>query len=325
MSLIDTLCPLPRRPMSEEQTAFASQLPAHGIHVAVVHENQAIRHGLVRLLGDDQRLHLMDPVARIPELQTAGLSFDVCLAGLPQTAAADEFTDLVNKVPCVVWTSARHWRPWIAPWVWGAKDVVGDEVGRVPLADALWGAVFDPCEMHPQLAGAILAGVSASGLPVSPALTDVLSHVAEGRRVRSALSLADTSATDYMASLTALRTAFDRAGLGVLQSDENGRPGTGEKPAFEPSVIPPEALMLSSRVREVLRYYADGYNYEEISQILSIGELTVKTHVLTAMDKFGITANRTSEVRLLFAIYVSGRHRKPDLIRRRLDNLRSVS
>jgi DNA-binding NarL/FixJ family response regulator len=305
--------------------SFAGERADHGIHVAVVHANQAVRHGLVRLLADDQRLHLMDPIARISELRTAALSFDVCLAGLPEAAAADEFTDLVSKVPCVVWTSARHWRPWVAPWVWGARDVVGDEVGRVPLADAVWGAVFDPGQVHPQLAGAILAGVSASGLAVSSALTDVLSHVAEGRRVRSALSLTDASVADYVVGLNELRAAFNRAGLGVLPPSEDGRPGTDEGHTFEPSVIPPEALMLSSRVREVLRYYADGYDYEEIAQMLTIGESTVKTHVLGAMDKFGITANRTSEVRLLFAMYVSGRHRKPELVRRRLDNLKSTS
>jgi DNA-binding CsgD family transcriptional regulator len=324
MDLMDTMCPLSHGLAAEERTAFAGEPADQGLHVAVVHANQAVRHGLVRLLADDQRLHLMDPVARISQLRTSGLSFDVCLVGLPEADAADEFTVLVTKVPCVVWTSARHWRPWVAPWVWGARDVVGDEVGRVPLADAVWGAVADPGEMHPQLAGAIIAGVSASGLPLSPALTDVLSHVAEGRRVRSALSLADTSVADYVAGLTALRAAFGRAGLGVLSSDEGGRPGIDEKHAFEPSLLPPEALMLSSRVREVLRYYADGYDYEEIAQILTIRESTVKTHVLAAMDKFGIIANRTSEVRLLLAMYVSGRHRKPDLIRRRLENLKNA-
>jgi DNA-binding CsgD family transcriptional regulator len=306
----------------------------HRLHVAVVHTDKAVRHGLAWLLGHDSRLHLMDPVAGLAELQAAGMRFDVCVLGLPETISADELTDLIGRVPCVVWTSARHWRSRVAPWVWGARDVLGEEVGRVPLADTVWDAAHNPYEMHPLLARAILAGVSASGVHASAALLDVLGHVAEGRRVLPALSSAGASVAEYVADVTALRAAFDRAGLGVIPAgeadmptaddDDDGR-NTGRMHAFEPSGIPPEALMLSARVREVLRYYADGYDYEEIGRILSIGETTVKSHVLGAMDKLGITANRTSEVRLLFAMYVSGRHRKPDLVRRRLDNLRTAS
>jgi DNA-binding NarL/FixJ family response regulator len=323
---LDTTCqwqPTVTTLAAESRTVPAWEGVDHRLHVAVVHEDQAIRHGLARLLEHDPRLHLMDPVARISELRTAGLRFDACVLGLPETTAIDEITDLICGVPCVVWTSARHWRPWVAAWVCGARDVLGEDVGRVPFADAVWDAVHNSHEIHPQLARAILAGVTASGLPLSSALADVLGCVAEGRRVLSALSAVSTSVAGYVAEIAALRAAFDRAGLGVLPADEDGR-RNADGHVFEPSVLPPEALMLSSRVREVLRYYADGYDYEEIAQILSITEATVKTHVLAAMDKFGITANRTSEVRLLFAMYVSGRHRKPDLVRRRLDNLRGT-
>lgn len=296
----------------------------HRLHVAIIHADQAVRHGLVRLLEQDARLHLMDPVGSIAELRTAGLRYDVCVLGLPE-AAADDVTDLVSDVPCVVWTSARHWRPWMAAWVWGARDVIGHDVARVPLADAMWNAAHSPYEIHPQLARALVSGATASGLDVSSALTDVLRYVADGRRVSSALEAAGISMDRYVAEITALRVACERAGLGVLQADEGVRLEIGDRHGFEPSVLPPEALALSSRVREVLRYYADGYDYEEIAQLLSISEATVKTHVLGAMDKFGITANRTSDVRLLFAMYISGRHRKPDIVRRRLDNLRDDS
>ena len=265
----------------------------------------------------------MDPVASIAELRTAGLRYDVCVLGLPE-AGADEVTDLVSDVPCVVWTSVRHWRPWVAAWVWGARDVIGQDVARVPLADTVWDAAHSPYEIHPQLARALASGATASGLHVSSALTDVLRYVADGRRVSAALEAAGVSVDKYLAEITALRGACERAGLGVLRADQGGRQDDGGGHGFEPSVLPPEALALSSRVREVLRYYADGYDYEEIAQLLSISEATVKTHVLTAMDRFGITASRTSDVRLLFAMYISGRHRKPDLVRRRLDSLRAT-
>lgn len=317
---------------AEEQTAPVWGRIDHRLHVAVVHTDKAVRHGLAWLLDHDPRLHLMDPVADLAELQTAGLRFDVCVLGLPETVSPDELTDLICRVPCVVWTSARHWRSRVAPWVWGARDVLGEEVGRVPLADTVWDAAHNPYELHPLLARAILAGASASAVHAPAGLLDVLGHVAEGRRVLSALSSARASVAEYVADITALRAAFDRAGLGVIPAgaddmpaaDDDGR-NAGGTHAFEPSGIPPEALVLSARVREVLRYYADGYDYEEIGRMLSIGETTVKSHVLGAMDKLGITVNRTSEVRLLFAMYVSGRHRKPDLVRRRLDNLRMAS
>jgi DNA-binding CsgD family transcriptional regulator len=309
----------------QERSVAAWESTDRRLHVAVVHADQAVRYGLVRLLEHDCRLHLMDPVARIAELRTTGLRFDACVLGLPETTAVDETTELIGGVPCVVWTSARHWRPWVAAWVWGARDVLGEDVGRVPFADAVWDAVHNPHEIHPQLARALLAGVTASGLHASSTLRDVLGCVAEGRPLLSALSAAGVSVAGYTGEIAALRAAFDRAGLGVLPADEAGHRDAGERRSFEPSSVPPEALALSSRVREVLRYYADGYDYEEIAQLLSITEATVKTHVLTAMDKFGITANRTSEVRLLFALYISGRHRKPDLVRRRLCNLRDAS
>jgi DNA-binding CsgD family transcriptional regulator len=297
----------------------------HRLRVAVVHPDRAVRHGAARLLEHDPRLHMMDPVARVSDLRTAGLQYDVCVLGPPEASAADEAIDLINRVPCVVWTSARHWRPWVAAWVWGARGVLGQDVGQVPLADAVWDAVHNPYDIHPQLARALLAGTRASGLPVLSALEEVLGHLAEGRRVTSALAAAGVPAGVYVTCITTLRAACERAGLGVLQLDDGEGRDTGDRYPFEPSVLPPEALMLSARLREVLRYYADGYSYEEIAQLLNIGETTIKTHVLTAMDKFGITVNRSSEVRLLFAIYISGRHRQPDLVRRRLDILRAES
>jgi DNA-binding CsgD family transcriptional regulator len=294
------------------------------LYVAVVHADQAVRNGLARLLEHDPRLHLMDPVARVADLRTASLQYDVCVLGLPEAGVPDEVAELIQRAPCVVWTSALDWRPWVAAWVWGARNVMGRDVGRVPLADAVRDAVHRPWDVQPQLACALLDGMAVSGVHAPSAVLDVLGHVGEGQRVPAALAAAGLSAAAYESGMTALRAACDRAGLGVLAAGDTWR-APDEVPAFEPGTIPPEALMLSSRVREVLRYFADGYGYEEIAQILCIGEATVKTHVLTAMDKFGITTNRSSEVRLLFAIYISGRHRNPDLVRRRLESIRETS
>ncbi len=193
------------------------------------------------------------------------------------------------------------------------------------MADTVLDAAHNPHDIHPHLARALLAGTGASGLNAAASLTEVLGLVAEGRPVSSALSVLGVPAISYQAGIASLRAACERAGLGILPAGGSDGPEAGERHSFEPSLLPPEALVLSARVREVLRHYADGYGYEEIAELLSISTTTVKTHVLTAMDKFGITANRSSEVRLLFAIFISGRHRQPDLVRRRLDVLRSES
>src|SRR6201999_2899006 len=60
------------------------------LNVAVVHPDRAVRHGAARLLEHDPRLHMMDPVARVPDLRAAGLQYDVCVLGLPEASAAEE-------------------------------------------------------------------------------------------------------------------------------------------------------------------------------------------------------------------------------------------
>src|ERR1700722_19718406 len=100
---------------------------AYRLHVAVVHHDRAVRNGAARLLAHDPWLHMMDPVARICDLRAAGLQYDVCVVGLPEASAAGEAIDLINSVPCVVWASARHWRPRGAAWGWGGRGVRGRE------------------------------------------------------------------------------------------------------------------------------------------------------------------------------------------------------
>lgn len=287
------------------------------LYVAVVNADQIVRYGLAALLQRDSRLHVMDPVARVTDLQELGLHFDVCFLDLAEISGSDDMTELLHSAPSVVYTSAKSWAPWIAAWVSGARGVVGRNVASVPLADAAWDAVFRPCDVQPQLARALLEGTAEVGLSPSSGLVEVLGRVAEGRRVPSVLATSGIPASAYENDVRDLRALCEKAGLGRLPVAPAGEAGH----AFEPSVLPPEAVALSSRVREVLRHYADGYSYEEIAALLRIEETTVKTHVLNALDKFGITSHRSSEVRLLFAIYLSGRHRRPDLIRRRLDQL----
>ncbi|MCQ1578675.1 helix-turn-helix transcriptional regulator [Streptomyces parvus] len=303
------------------------------LHVAVVAGDQALRHGLVRLLAQDPRLRLLDPVADLAELRTTGLQYDACVLGLPETGFSDTVTEFMRAVPCVVWIpalgiptlgeQADGWRHWVASWVRGARGVVGHDVARVAFADAVLSAARSPHDLHPHIARALLEATSATDLGVSATLAGTLGEVAKGRRTAAAMSASGTSAATHALDLAHLRDACERAGLGVPRRSGDGRRRHDRGDAFEPGVIPPEALMLSSRVREVLRCYADGYDYEEIAQHLNISETTVKSHVLSAMDKFGITHNRSSEVRQLFAIYISGRHSRPDLLLRRLDRIRS--
>ncbi|XCM28744.1 LuxR C-terminal-related transcriptional regulator [Streptomyces parvus] len=256
--------------------------------------DQALRHGLVRLLAQDPRLRLLDPVADLAELRTAGLQYDACVLGLPETGFSDTVTEFMRAVPCVVWIpalgiptlgeQADGWRHWVASWVQGARGVVGHDVARVAFADAVLSAARSPHDLHPHIARALLEATSATDLGVSATLAGTLGEVAKGRRTAAAMSASGTSAATHALDLAHLRDACERAGLGVPRRSGDGRRRHDRGDAFEPGVIPPEALMLSSRVREVLRCYADGYDYEEIAQHLNISETTVKSHVLSAMD-----------------------------------------
>jgi DNA-binding NarL/FixJ family response regulator len=300
-------------------TGWANGEPDRRLHVAVVDADQVVRHGLAVLLEQDARLHIMNPVAGVADLYELGLHFDVCVIDISGLSGSDEITELFHSVPSVACTAARDWRPWVAAWVCGARGVVGRDVPSVPMADAAWDAVHRPHDVQPQLARALISGITECDLAPPSDLIEVLGRVAEGRRVSSALAASGIPESSYESDMRHLRVLYERSGLGTMkaaaQSSENGH-------TFEPSSLPPEALGLTSRVREVLRFYADGYSYPEIAKLLQISETTVKTHVLTALDRFGITSNRPAEVRLLFAMYISGRHRCPDLVRQRLDRIR---
>lgn len=293
------------------------------LHVAIVDADRTVRHGLASLLGQDARLHIMDPVGSIRDMRMSGLHFDVCFVDVLGAGTTDEVLDLLREVPAVVCTPSQDWRNWVGTWTCGARGVVSREVAGVPLADAAWDAVYRPDDVQPQLARALLDGIAACALQPSAELTEVLAKVAEGGRVPSVLSASGIPASVYERDVRHLREMCAKVGLGILRMTPRHDSEPGQY--LEPSVVPPEALALTSRIREVLRHYADGDSYQEIAETLRISEATVKTHVLTALDKYGIISNRSAEVRLLFAVYMSGRHRRPDLIRQRLDRLRTGS
>lgn len=314
------------------------------IDVVVIDDHDAIRTGIAAMLAGDPRLRVAGTVARLSELHGTGLPVDACVLDLAGIGDARQITDLMAEVPVVVCTAAEHWRHRVSAWTCGAKGVLGKNTGAVPLGDAVWDAVHRPDDVQPQLARALLDAIENCALRQPAYLVDLLDQVSRGRKVPRVLAAAGISDQTYATGIGGLRDALRAAGLGVLLipdlSGSGGGAGGGGGPGngagdggdhgggggtdrYEPGVIPAEAARITSRERDVLELYADGYTYDEIAPILQLSPFTVKVHLLNAMAKFGLP-DRSADVRLIFATYLTGRHRRPELLRRRLDAVRTA-
>src|ERR1019366_5945297 len=80
-------------------------------------------------------------------------------------------------------------------------------------------------------------------------------------------------------------------------------------------------LSLTPREREILELYADGNTDKEIAGMLGIRPLTVRNHMAHALLRCDIHRS-DRETRLWFALAVTGRHRFPERILRRIEALR---
>jgi DNA-binding NarL/FixJ family response regulator len=227
----------------------------------------------------------------------------------------------MQEVPVVVCTAAEHWRFRVMAWTCGARAVLGRSAGAVSLADAAFGAVRRPCVIQAQLARALLDAVEDRGLDLPGYLRALLDQVARGRNEMRVLAALGVLADAYHKDLEALRDAMRREGFGVLEVPDLS--GTSQaQPGAARGAVPTEAAKLSDGERDVLELYACGYSYPEIAARLRVSAYTVKSRVLKAMEKFEIPDGH-ADIRLLFAQYVTGSHRQPELLQRRLDVVRA--
>ena len=287
------------------------------VKVAIVAGDEVTRRGLGALLTADPRVRPMDPVAGLDALHEAETHFDVCVVEYDEARVADIESLANDDVPVVVWAKTSDWRPLVAGWVWGARMVVGTRLGRGSLIDAALDAVYRPYILKPQLAGALNDAIGDCGLPVPEVLSELLYDIRRGRSVTQVMLAHGLDEAEFVRMLADLRNECRTAGLGSLVA----RDGDGQV-VLEPGTVPPEALNFSSRTRMALELYADGDDYDAVARKMSISPYTVRNSINAAIVKFGILRRREADVRLLFAIWLSGRHRQPDRLRQRLYELR---
>jgi DNA-binding CsgD family transcriptional regulator len=168
----------------------------------------------------------------------------------------------------------------------------------------------------------LLEAVEDRALDVPGYLMTLLDQVSRGRNARRVLATLGVAGDAYDKDLQALRESLRREGFGTLEAGDPAGTGRPRGPAAPRSPVPPEAARLSDGERDVLELYASGYSYPEIAVRLRVSAYTVKSRVLKAMEKFEIPDGH-ADIRLLFALYVCGLHRQPELLRRRLDAVRA--
>ena len=285
----------------------------------IIDAHEAVRKGMEVLLSGDHRLRVTGDSASIDQMRMAGLSFDACVIGLAGIGDVRQVTGLLREVPVVVCTPVGHWRHLAAAWACGARAVLGLNVGAVPLADAVCDAVRHSSAIQAQLARALLDAIEDGRIDVPGYLMVLLEQVARGRNAMRSLTELSVPCDAYEADLEALRQSLRRDGMDV--PDLSGMGGAGE-PDMSRGVMPPEAARLSDGERDVLELYASGYSYAEIAARLRVSAYTVKSRVLKAMEKSGIPDGH-ADIRMIFALYISGFHRRPELLQRRLRAIRA--
>jgi DNA-binding NarL/FixJ family response regulator len=301
-----------------------ARVPDQPIDVVIVDVYDAARRGLEMILSADPRLRVTGGVGTITELRAVGLPFDACVVALAGIGDARQVTRLMREVPVVVRGAVEPWRGAVMAWTCGARAVLGLNAGAVPLADAVCEAVAYPSAIQAQLAQALLDAAEDRALEVPGYLLSLLGQVSRGRNARRVLAALDVTGDAYDKDLETLRESLRREGFGALEVP--GPFGTSQprEPSEPGGAVPPEAARLSDGERDVLELYASGYSYPEIAVRLRVSAYTVKSRVLKAMEKFEIPDGH-ADIRLVFALYVSGLHRQPELLRRRLDAVRAQS
>ena len=276
------------------------------------------------ILSADSRLRVTGVTGTISELRASGLPFDACIVTLAGIGDAQQVTGLMREVPVVVRAAVEPWQAAVMAWTWGARAVLGLNAGAVPVADAICEAVAHPSAIQAQLARALLDAAEDRGLEVPGYLMALLNQVSRGRNARRVLATLGVSDDAYDKDLEALRESLRREGLGTLEMPGTSGARQSRGPVAPRGAVPPEAARLSDGERDVLELYANGYSYPEIAVRLRVSAYTVKSRVLKAMEKFEIPDGH-ADIRLLFALYVCGLHRQPELLRRRLDAVRAQS
>jgi DNA-binding NarL/FixJ family response regulator len=295
------------------------------LSVVIIDDHEIAGRAAADVLRSDpaRRFRVLAVVRRIADLapSVTGAAYDVCVLGLAGVGPVQEIERLLKTRPVVVRTASDAWPIWVAAWVLGARAVLGRAVDGPSLAEAVWGAVHRPQDIKPQLARALLDAVDAGALPLAVRHHAILNDLASGLPRGQVTAAAGLSAAGLAGEIIRIRELSARAGLGQLRL----LPAQAA-PAAVGTVTASEWLSvlyrsLTPREREILELYADGTTDKEIAEMLGIRPLTVRNHMAQALLRCDIRRS-DRETRLWFALAVTGRHRFPERILRRIEALR---
>jgi DNA-binding NarL/FixJ family response regulator len=299
--------------------------PADLLSVVIIDDHEITGRGAADVLRSDpaRRFRVEAVVRRIADLApgVTGASYDVCVLDLVGVGSVEEIEWLLRTRPVVVCTASEAWPVRVAAWACGARAVLGKDVYGSPLAEAVWDAVHVPQDIQPQLAQALLDAADAGALPLTVRHHAILNDLASGMPRGQVREAAGLSAEGFADEIARIRQLSVRAGLDQLRLPAPAGPGavtTGTANDWL-SVL---YRSLTPREREILELYADGSTDKEIADMLGIRPLTVRNHMAQALLRCDIHRS-DRETRMWFALALTGRHRFPERILRRIEALRA--
>lgn len=287
------------------------------IDVIVVDDHPSFREWISAQLERSRQLRSVGAVSRVADLRLAGSQFDVCILDLIGVGRSDEIRALLADFPVVVCTQADGWRHLASAWACGAAGVLGKHTSWEIVEDAVTDAEQRRPWLRPQLAGALIQAIEVHQPTVPSYLSVLLDRVSGNQRTRRVLADLGVPEQAYAEDIERLRADLARTSLGELRIPRFEDTADAEA-NFEPVSEPAEARRLTATERKVMALYADGYTYTEISQQLTISGYTLRTHIKNALEKLDLRDTHP-QTRLIAAIFLAGRHRRPDELRRRLD------
>jgi DNA-binding NarL/FixJ family response regulator len=298
------------------------------LSVVIIDDHEITGRGAADVLRGDAagRFRVTAVVRRIADLApgVTGASYDVCVLDLVGVGPAREIERLLKTRPVVVCTASEAWPVRVAAWACGARAVLGKDVYGSPLAEAVWDAVHVPRDVKPQLAQALLDAVDAGALPLTVRHHAILNDIASGMPRRQVMAAAGLSAEGLADEIVRIRELCVRQGLDQLILPVAEVPGVTGRAAEAGAAGDWLSVLyrsLTPREREILELYADGSTDKEISGMLGIRPLTVRNHMAQALLRCDIHRS-DRETRLWFALAVTGRHRFPERVLRRIEALR---
>jgi DNA-binding NarL/FixJ family response regulator len=299
------------------------------LRVAVVEDHPLTAAGMQAALAgdDDRRFRVVGSFTSVAGLDPAvsGTAFDVCVLDLVGVGDEREILGLLAR-PAVVCTAGQPGPLFVALWVRGARAVLTKTVVGSPLADAVWYAVHDPYVVAPQLARALLDCVEAGAVEAGDLQRRILAAACVGDLPETICAELGIDRPRHAAQIDALRSACAAAGLGAVElagalgdvpaaagRPDSSRPAAGRSGAGR---LRPEQRPTRQQ-QKMLELLADGCTEEEIAEKLSLEQVTIRNTLRDALKRAGI-GRRDQPLRIFYALFVTGRHRDPDVLWERL-------